>query len=159
MTQDLTQTPLTRALAWTASALFLASWFLPVLTDVPGWMAFRYALAPLVPYRARDAGFIDWEDSVPQIMSALTNVVFVILVALWASRQSPRPGMFVRIALACFLLNLYWLVKAIREHALGDLLVGYYVWLAAFALLLAVSILIAFASRRTWRTPTAGTPS
>jgi len=149
VTQDQTQTRVTRALAWTASALFLASWFLPVLADVPGWMAFRYALAPLVPYGQRDLGIIGWEDSVPQIMSALTNVVFVILMSLWASRQSPRPGMFVRIALACFLLNLYWLVKAAREHGLPDLMWGYYVWLAAFALLLAVSILIAFASRRT----------
>jgi len=153
--QDLSQTKLTSALAWTASALFIASWFLPVLPDVPGWMAFRYALAPLVPYQGRETGMIGWEDSVPQIMSALTNLVFVILVSLWASRQSPRPGMFVRITLACFLLNLYWLVKAIREDGLQDLMIGYYAWLAAFALLLTVSILIAFASRRTWRTPTA----
>ena len=47
MTQDLSQSRLTQALAWTAAALFTASWFLPVLEDVPGWMAFRYALAPL----------------------------------------------------------------------------------------------------------------
>jgi len=146
-------------MVWTAIALFLASWFLPVLADVPGWMAFRHALAPLVPYQQRDAALIGWEDSVPQIMSALTNVVFVILAGLSASRQSPRPGMFVRIALACFLLNLYWPVKAIREHGLQDLLWGYYVWLAAFALLLAVSILSAFAGRRTSRIPTDGTPS
>ena len=90
MTQDQAQTRSTHALAWLASAFFLASWFLPVLADVPGWMAFRYALAPLVPYRDLGASSIGWEDSVPQIMSALTNVVFVILMALWASRQSPR---------------------------------------------------------------------
>ena len=77
-----------------------------MLEDVPGWMAFRYALAPLVPYRDLEPGA--WEDSAPQVMSALTNVVFVILFALWAVKQSPRPGMFIRIALACFLLNLYW---------------------------------------------------
>jgi hypothetical protein len=92
-------------------------------------------------------------------MSALTNVVFVILFALWATRQSPRPGLFVRFALACFVLNLYWFVSAWRDHSLGDLLAGYYLWLAAFALLLAVAILIAFASRRTSKIPTAGTPS
>jgi len=155
--QDPTQTKLTSALAWTAAALFSASWFLPVLDAVPGWMAFRYALAPLVPYR--DAGAIGWEDSAPQVMSALTNVVFVILYALWATRQSPRPGMFVRIALACFLLNLYWFVKAVRENGLSDLLAGYYVWLAAFALLLGVAILNAYEVRRTSKTPRAGTPS
>ena len=64
-----------------------------------------------------------------------------------------------RVALACFLLNLYWFVTAWRDDALKDLLLGYYVWLAAFALLLAVASLIAFANRRTSKTPTAGTPS
>ncbi|HEY6124417.1 MAG TPA: hypothetical protein VIV63_07180, partial [Steroidobacteraceae bacterium] len=67
-------TKLTTILAWTAAAAFAASWFLPVIPDVPGWMAFRYALAPLVPFR--DAGAIAWDDSAPQVMSALTNVVF-----------------------------------------------------------------------------------
>ncbi len=151
MTQDQLQSKWWQALPWTAAALFAVSWFLPVLDSVPGWMAFRYALAPLVPYR--DAGSIGWEDSAPQVMSALTNVVFVILFGLWAARQSPRPGMFVRIALACLLLNLYWFVAAWRDHSLQDLLVGYYVWLAAFALLLAVAIRIALASRRAPGTP------
>ncbi len=43
---------------WLGALAFLASWFLPVLDDVPGWMAFRYALAPLVPFR--DAGSQAW---------------------------------------------------------------------------------------------------
>lgn len=157
MAEDATQSKLIPALAWAAAAAFAASWFLPVLKDVPGWMAFRYALAPLVPFR--DAGSIGWEDSAPQVLSALTNVVFVIVFVLWATRQSPRPGMFVRITLACFLINLYWLVTAWREDGLTDLLPGYYVWLAAFALLLGVAVTLAFASRRTSKTPTAGTPS
>ena len=59
---------------------------------------------------------LGWEDSAPQVMSALTNLVFVILFALWAARQSLRPGLFVRVALACFLLNLYWFVSAWRER-------------------------------------------
>jgi hypothetical protein len=151
------QTNLTKVLAWAAGAAFAASWFLPVLDDVPGWMAFRYALAPLVPYN--DAGDLAWEDSIPQIMSALTNVVFMILFALWVARQAVRPGLFVRITAACFLLNLYWFVKACREQHIKDLLIGYYVWMAAFALLFAVAAIIAFASRRTSTTPTAGTPS
>jgi hypothetical protein len=117
-------------------------------------MAFRYALAPLVPFG--DPGELTWEDSIPHVLSALTNVVFVILWGLWAAKQTVRPGLFVRITLACFLLNLYWFVKASREHDLNDLLVGYYVWLAAFALLLGVAAITAFASRRTSTTPTAG---
>jgi hypothetical protein len=151
------QSQLTTALAWSAAALFVAAWFLPVLEDVPGWMAFRYALAPLVPYL--DADTLGFEDAAPQVMSALTNVVFLILFVLWASRQSPRPGMFVRISLACFLINLYWFVKAWREGDLNDLLYGYYVWIAAFALLALVATLTAFSSRRTSKTPMADTPS
>ena len=102
---------------------------------------------------------IAWDDSAPQVMSALTNVVFVILFGLWVANQTVRPGLFVRIAIACFVLNLYWFVNAWREHGLDDLLIGYYVWLAAFALLLAMASLIAYASRRTSKTPTADRPS
>ena len=147
----------TPVLAWLAALAFLASWFLPVLEDVPGWQAFRYALAPLVPFR--DAGAMPWDDNIPQVLSALTNVMFVILFALWIARQMFRPGMFVRLSLACLLLNLYWLVKAWREDRLADLLYGYYVWLFAFALMFAVAVLTAFASRRTSRTPTDGRPA
>ena len=151
------QTRLLNLLVWTAGAAFAASWFMPVLEDVPGWMAFRYALAPLVPYG--DAGNVAWDDAIPQVLSALTNLVFIVLFALWVSKQTVRPGLFVRVALACFLLNLYWFVKASREDGVKDLFAGYYVWMAAFALLLGVAIVIAFASRRTSTTPTAGTPS
>lgn len=136
---------------------FATSWFLPVLEGVPGWMAFRYALAPLVPFR--DAGSIAWDDSAPQVMSALTNLVFIILFGLWLAKQAVRPGLLVRITIACFVLNLYWFVKAWRDGGLADLLFGYYVWLGAFALLLAVASLTASASRRTSTTPTAGTSS
>lgn len=120
-------------------------------------MAFRHALAPLVPFR--DSADIAWDDSVPQVLSALTNVVFVIMFALWQSKQTVRPGLFVRITIACFVLNLYWFVRAWRENGLNDLLFGYYLWLAAFALLLTVASLIAFASRRTSTRPMGGTPS
>jgi len=153
--------PLTKwmtVVVWTAAALFAASWFMPVLEDVPGWMAFRYALSPLVPYEA-GAENLSAEESVPQILSALTNVVFVVMVALWVTNQRMRPATFVRIGLACFLLNLYWPVKAIREGGIRDILPGYYVWEAAFALLLGVAVTAVVASRRTSTTPTAGTPS
>lgn len=145
-------------LAWLSAVAFAASWFLPVLDDVPGWMAFRYALAPLVPYR--DAGHQAWDDNVPQVLSALTNVMYVILFGLWLAKQMFRPGMFVRLALVCVLLNLYWFVQAWRDNqGLADLLYGYYVWMAAFTLMLAVAVLTAFEARRTSRTPTAGTPA
>jgi hypothetical protein len=130
---------------WVAALAFLLSWFAPALPDVPGWMAFRYSLAPLVPFReARD---IALDDSVPQVLSALTNLVFILLFVLWQLKQSPRPGLFVRITLACVLLNLYWLVRAWRDGGLADLRFGYYLWLAAFVLLAVVAGLIAAESR------------
>lgn len=145
-------------LAWLAAVAFLASWFLPVLDDVPGWMAFRYALAPLVPYR--NAGNEAWEDNAIHVLSALTNVMFLVLFGLWLARQMFRPGMFVRLTLACLLINLYWLVVALRDaQGLSELRVGYYLWLAAFVLFFAVAVLTAYASRRTSRTPMAGRPS
>jgi hypothetical protein len=145
-------------LMWLSALAFAASWFLPVLSDVPGWMAFRYALAPLVPYH--EAGNRAWEDDVPQVLSALTNVMYVVLFGLWLARQMFRAGLFVRIALACLLLNLYWFVQAWRDpRGLQDLLSGYYVWMAAFALLLAAAVLTAFEARRTSRTPMDGTPA
>ena len=154
---DGAETRLAKLIGWAAAAAFAASWFLPVLEDVPGWAAFRYALAPLVPFR--DAGAGGFEDSVPRVMSALTNLVFIILFVLWQSARPVRDGLFVRIAIACLILNLYWFVTAWRGNDVGDLLIGYYVWLAAFALLLALAIVIASANRRTSKTPTAATPS
>lgn len=138
-----------------AAAAFAASWFLPALDDVRGWEAFRYALSPLVPFR--ELGTLG-DHSVPAVLSALTNVVFLVLVVLWFTRQKIRPGLFVRIALACFLIDLYWLVQAWRDNDLASLRTGYFLWLGAFALLLAGAIVSAFEGRRTSRTPMADTP-
>ena len=154
------ETPLTKRMTlmvWTASAAFAASWFMPVLEDVPGWMAFRYSLSPLIPYGG--ISNLGADDSVPQVLSGLTNVVFIVMATLWITNQRMRAGLFVRISLACFLLNLYWPVKAIREGGLRDILFGYYVWEAAFALMLGAAVMAAVAGRRTSTTPTAGTPS
>lgn len=143
-------------LMWLAAASFIASWFLPAIDGVPGWEAFRFALSPLVPYR--QFGSLG-DHAVPAVLSALTNLVFALLFVLWLTGQQVRPGLFVRIAIACFVLDLYWLVQAWRDADLGSLRIGYFLWLAAFALLLAVAVLSAFEARRTSRTPRAGTLS
>lgn len=140
---------------WLAAALFAVSWFLPATDSLAGWEAFRYALSPLVPFR--DMGSLG-EHAVPGVLSALTNVMFLVLFGLWITRQMFRPGLFVRLAIACFLLDLYWLVQAWRDGDLSNLRIGYFAWLAAFALVLAAAIVTAFATRRTSRTPTAGMP-
>ena len=146
---------LVRTMMWVAAALFAASWFLPATDAVLGWEAFRYALSPLVPFR--QLGTLG-DHAIPAVLSALTNPMFLLLFALWLTRQMFRPGLFVRIAIACFLLDLYWLVHAWRDGDLASLRIGYFLWLGAFALLLATAIVSAFEARRTSRTPTADTP-
>lgn len=151
---------ISEALGWTSALAWLASWFLPALAGTPGWKAFRLALAPLVPYS--QSAFSPGQESVPQVLSALTNVAFAVLFLLWCTGQAPRPGMFVRLTVLCLLINLYWLVMAARESAVRELGVGYFVWLAAFALLTAVAVLAALSAasaRRTSKTPTGGTPA
>jgi hypothetical protein len=142
-------------LGWSAAACWCVAWFLPVVEGYAGWAAFRAALeAPFrhsVPMRG--------EDLVPQLLSALTNVVFVVLFANWQRGQVTRPALFLKVAIACLLLNLYWLVEMLRAGERAVLLVGYYVWLAAFALMVALGILSVVSNRRTSKTPTDGTPA
>jgi len=122
-----------RTLAWISAACFVAAWFLPAAADVPGWAAFRYALSPLWPYHTAEARAV--EDAAPQVLSALTNVAFVVMFALLVAGKVRRPGLFLRVGVACFALNLYWLVEVARHGSMRDLWIGYYAWQAAFALL------------------------
>jgi len=125
-----------RNLAWLAGACFVAGWFLPAAPEVPGWMAFRYALAPVWPYGSGSAEGI--EDVVPQVLSALTNVAFIVLFGLLFLGRVKHPGLFFRVALACFVLNLYWFVQTVRDGTVHDLRIGYYVWLVAFGLMMLI---------------------
>ena len=134
----------TRILAGIATIVWLASWFLPVVDGVAGWKAFVHAL------RDRDDA-----ESAAHILSALTNVVFPVLTGLVFSGRAIRRGLFIKVALACTLMDCYWLVTALREGEAAGLRIGYYAWLAAFALLVVSGVSI----RRTSRTPTAGTPA
>ena len=146
---------ITRILGWGAAACWLISWFLPVVEGHPGWAAFYTALTgPFRPdYPVRG------DDSVPQVLSALTNGVFAIQFVQWVRSQMPRPSMFLKISIACLVCNLYWLVAMLRAGEHGALLAGYYLWIAAFALLVVLGIIRAASARRTSRTPTAGTPA
>jgi hypothetical protein len=144
---------LSRHIARAAGLLWLASWLLPAFDDIPGWQAFRYALSSLWPYHGRESSEID--DAAPHVLSAATNVVFVILAAHVELGRVTRSGLFLRVTIACLLLNLYWLVQLIRDGSAGELQIGYYAWLAAFALLLISGVSI----HRTSKTPTAGTPA
>lgn len=146
---------LARWIGWSAGACWLASWFLPVLDDYSGWAAFMAALqGPL-----RNGPLMSGEDVAGQVLSALTNVVFVALFYLWWRGRMTRPALFVKVAIACLVLNLYWLVMSLRATGEAGLLIGYYVWLLAFALLVALGAINVVSARRTSKTPTAGTPA
>lgn len=144
-----------RLVGWGAAACWLISWFLPVVEGHPGWSAFYSALTG--PFHSDFP--VRGDDSVPQVLSALTNVAFAVLFLQWIRGEMPRPSLFLKISLACFLCNLYWLVAMLRAGEHGVLLVGYYLWLAAFALLATLGIIRAVSGRRTSRTPTGDTPA
>ena len=102
-------------------------------------MAFRYAFAPVWPYGETTASV---EDAVPQVLSALTNVVFIVMFAQLIRGRATRPGLWLRVAIACCVLNLYWLVQMLRDGSAHSVWIGYYVWLAAFALLVVIGVLL-----------------
>jgi heme/copper-type cytochrome/quinol oxidase subunit 4 len=142
-----------RNLGWLAAACFLAAWFLPAAADVPGWMAFRYAFSPVWRYGTAEPQ--GGEDAVAQVLSALTNVAFVVMFARLVRGTVNRPGLFLRVAIACFVLDLYWFVQLLRDGAAHELWIGYYVWLAAFALLGVVGWMLMRSARSAAATPPA----
>jgi hypothetical protein len=147
--------PTARLVGWAAAVCWLASWFLPVVDDYPGWAAFRAAVTG--PFR--ESSPVGGEDAIAQFLSALTNLAFIALWVSWRRARIKRPALFLKLTIACLLFDLYWIVEMLRAGEYRGLLVGYYVWLAAFALLVALGVLNVVSIRRTSRTPTAGTPA
>ena len=144
-----------RLVAGAALACWLGAWFLPVLDGYSGWDAFCAALQG--PFRLQYPS--SGEHGIAQVLSALTNVAFILLFMLWIRGRVARPALFLKGTLICLLMNLYWLVEFLRAGEGPDLLIGYYVWLAAFALLVALGVISVVSARRTSKTPTAGTPA
>jgi hypothetical protein len=139
-------------IGWSAGACWLASWFMPVIDEYNGWAAFIAALqGPM-----RNGPLVNPEDVAGQILSALTNVVFVALFYVWWRGRMTRPALYTKVAVACLVLNLYWLVMSLRATGEAGLLAGYWAWLAAFALLVALGAINVVSTRRTSRTPTGG---
>ena len=143
-----------RLLAGSALACWLSAWFLPVLGDYSGWDAFLSALRGPFLESSPTRG----DDAIAQLLSALTNVGFVALF-LVSRAGITRPWLYLKLSLLCLLIDFYWLVEAMRAGEAASLLIGYYVWLAAFALLVALGVISVVSARRTSKTPTAGTPA
>jgi hypothetical protein len=121
-----------------AIATFAVSWFVPVhragakigAGELPGWQAFRLALSRIWPLS--DVAPAELPAALLAPASALTNFWFVIAAFLLLRRPAgPRPvlkwGLLVSVA-----LNLWWFVFGMDR---GDLLPGYYLWVASFVIL------------------------
>jgi hypothetical protein len=138
-----------------AAVAWLAAWFLPVIDGYLGWAAFSAALE--APFRHTFPAAP--EDAIPQVFSALTNIAFPIMLIMVIRERVIHHARFLRMAILCLVINLYWLAQAVRANEWHNLLAGYYAWLVAFALLVAISAISVVSNRQTSKTPTAGTPS
>jgi hypothetical protein len=126
-----TRTHVTLAAAVVANVL---GWWLPVVRDYRGWQAFRVAFSPVWPF---DNFTIDPGPLVAlSVASALTNVLFVALVALlaigWAHTRG-RARTVLWLAAGAALLDLHWPVSMGQMRV--ELEPGYFVWVGGFALL------------------------
>ena len=122
------------AFAWATHAL---SWFLPVLKDpdsVRGWVAFRLALAPILPYQDLHTGA--WYYSALSVASAATTFLFVVgsPFAVWRGSRSVRRAC-AWVAITAFIVNSHWYVLDSDWHIGQELRVGYFLWWLSFGLL------------------------
>ena len=131
--------PLLKVSVATAALLFVVAWLTPVHEygttlaqgGVPGWEAFRVALAPV--WHLPEFETSTWYWSTVTVVSALTNFLFVAALAhvLW------RPGIHGRtvfgLLVAATVINAaVWFVFS---NDRGDLRAGYFLWVASFAVL------------------------
>ena len=119
----------------------------PYLSWLYGWEAFRVALSPIWPgkgviTREGVAGYDSLGDMIPfflSIPSALTNGWMIFLLAtLTLKKIKGREQFFQKGFIFCFCLNLFWFFSPLNSYfwddLKGNLLLGYYLWTASFAL-------------------------
>ncbi len=115
-------------------ALFVASWFLPVVREsgvtLVGWQACRVLLSPVWPSPHMNATGGTVASSAFLVACSVSNIV-VLLSALVVWRPFVRHAGLVAVGLAVALaLNLEWALP-VPNHA--HLLVGYWAWVLSFA--------------------------
>jgi hypothetical protein len=115
-----------------AVLVFVIAWFVPVHkngsnTRVPGWEAFTLALE--IP--AKDNPYLS-TNGILMRASACTNFLMLLAVFLVVSRPGQKPASWLPVSfdVATF-LNLWWL----KGGEISDLRIGYWLWLASFALM------------------------
>jgi len=119
-------------------------WLLPAFSDERGWAAFVFALSPLWDYRhfqSEGLGLIAFI-----VLSALTNVLFVVLAAALAFGPARRAKPVLYAAAAATLLNLYWPI--LLEADRGRLEAGFFIWVSSFTLLALSAFLTSRAAPR-----------
>ena len=118
--------------------MYVLSWLLPVGDGgatlwnggVPGWQAFRLALAPIWSYQGLSGD--SWAPDSLSVLSGLTNIGFlasVAVLAFWPQRYTR--AIFRGLVLATIINALWFVLSAER----GDLRIGYYLWLGSFMVL------------------------
>jgi len=124
-----------RHLSALAVALFAPAWLLTAAHTSgelvggrsAGWQAFVFAISPLVGNDV--GGSLAWR--VWMVSSALSNAAFLgSSILLWWRPQRVSHGLVASMA-AATLINAFWFFLPDMR---GDLRVGYYLWLTAFAL-------------------------
>lgn len=120
-----------------AALVYVIAWLTPVVDGgttlaeggVPGWEAFRVALSPVWPYQ--DLEVSTWYWGILTVASALTNIVFLAALAhlVWRPAVSRRAVAWA--SEVAFVINCLWFISGDR----GTLRLGYYLWVASFALL------------------------
>lgn len=117
-----------------AVLFFVISYFLPAYSDFPGFECFVICWKILLGHDTEilSGGWFYYSGFV------ISNVVFVALaVALFTTKK--RPALRSGISIVCFLEVLSWLILNILQHPpeIGEIKVGYYVWLIAYGILVA----------------------
>jgi hypothetical protein len=114
-------------------------WVLPAISDERGYEAFVFALSPLWDKDMQREAF---PLLVFIVASALTNVLFIVLVVTFVLRKAPAKAVLWGAAAAA-LLNLYWPILLEADRA--RLQAGYFIWVSSFAVL-ALSAFLALRS-------------
>ena len=120
-----------RATLLAAVVANILGWVLPAFSDERGFKAFIFALSPLWDYK-------NFQNQSPGllafiVLSALTNVLFVVLAIVLALGRARRLKPVLWAAAAATLLNLYWPI--LLEADRGRLEAGFFIWVSSFVLL------------------------
>jgi len=127
----------TRTLPLIAGALFALSFFLPAYADFTGLRCFALCLDVIRDFPSESP--LGWLYYFGLI---LTNLAFVVILALDVARVAAHKTRLI-VSVVAFLHVLSWLSVTLSEGDFRSLQIGYFLWLLAYALLLASQLVAA----------------